>query len=158
MKTFEELLEGLSKHNIDYILVGGLAVDICGFTRATMDVDIIIEISKENIKKLLNCLESFGEGFAKELKPDDFTLEEGCIRIIEEFPLDVFTLIGGNTYQDLLPYTDIFITKKGIKIRYLNADGLINLKKDSVRPKDQLDIQELKKIKLKNKNLKKATD
>jgi hypothetical protein len=49
MKTFEELLEGLSKSNIDYILVGGLAVDICGFSRATVDVDIIVDISKENI-------------------------------------------------------------------------------------------------------------
>ena len=95
MKTFEELLEGLSKSQVDYILIGGLAVDLCGFSRVTMDVDIIVDISKENIMRLLNCLESFGEGSAMELKPEDFTAEEGCIRIIEEFPLDVFTLVNG---------------------------------------------------------------
>ena len=149
MKTFEKLLEGLSKGKIDYILVGGLAVDICGFSRATMDVDILVDIAEENIKKLLNCLESFGKGSARELNPDDFRLEEGSIRIVEEFPLDVFTLIRGKTYQDLLPDSDIFTTEKGIKIRYLNAEGLINLKEGSTRPKDQLDVQELREIRKK---------
>ena len=146
MKTFEELLEGLSKSNIDYILVGGLAVDICGFSRVTMDVDIIVEMSKENIEKLLSCLELFGEGSARELNLEDFPLEEGCIRIVEEFPLDVFTLIRGHTYQVLLPYSDIFVTERDVNIRYLNAEGLIKLKEGSIRPKDQLDVQELRKI------------
>lgn len=146
MKTFEELLEGLTQNNIDYILIGGLAVDICGFSRATMDMDILVKMSEENVKRLLNCLESFGEGSVRELNLEDFTLEEGCIRIVEEFPLDVFTLIKGYTYQDLLPDSDIFITEKGVKIRYLNAEGLIKLKEGSARPKDQLDVQELKKM------------
>ncbi|MBI3358158.1 MAG: hypothetical protein HY201_05850 [Nitrospirae bacterium] len=145
MKTFEELLEGLSQNNIDYILVGGLAVDICGFSRATMDVDIIVEHSKENIQKLLNCLKLFGEGSARELHPEDFSLEEGCIRIVEEFPLDVFTLMRGYTYQNLLPHSAILITERGVNIRYLNVEGLIKLKEGSMRSKDQLDVQELKK-------------
>ena len=51
METFEKLLEGLSKNNVDYILVGGLAVDLCGFSRATMDVDIVVEGSSENIQE-----------------------------------------------------------------------------------------------------------
>jgi hypothetical protein len=147
MQTFEELLEGLSKKNIDYILVGGLAVDICGFSRATMDVDIIVEVSKENIEKLLHCLKLFGEGSAGELNPEDFSLEEGCIRIVEAFPLDVFTLMRGHTYQNLLPHSDIFVTERGVNIRYLNVDGLIELKEGSIRSKDQLDVQELRKIK-----------
>ncbi len=146
MKTFEGLLEGLSQNNIDYILVGGLAVDICGFSRATMDVDILVGGSKENIKKLLKCLLLFGEGSARELTPEDFSLEEGCIRIVEEFPLDVFTLIRGHTYQNLLPQSDLFVTESGVNIRHLNVKGLITLKEGSLRPKDQLDVQELRKI------------
>ena len=147
MKTFEELLEGLSKSNIDYILVGGLAVDLCGFSRATMDVDIIVEASKENIEKLLACLKLFGEGSVSALNLDDFSLEEGCVRIVEEFPLDVFTLMMGQTYQDLLPHSAVLITEKGARIRYLNIDGLMKLKEGSTRLKDQLDVQALKKIK-----------
>ncbi len=148
MKTFEELLEGLSQSNIDYILVGGVAVDICGFSRATLDVDIIVERSKENIQKLLNCLKWFGEGSSRELNPEDFSLEEGCIRIVEEFPLDVFTLMRGQTYQNLFPHSKLFITERGISIRYLNIEGLIKLKEGSMRPKDQLDVQELRRIRM----------
>ncbi len=151
MKTFEELLEDFSQSQINYILVGGLAVDLCGFSRVTEDMDILIERSEENIKKLLGRLVLFGEGAARDLHPDDFTLEEGCIRIVEEFPLDVFTLIKGHSYRDLLSYSDVFITEKGVKIRHLNAEGLIWLKEGSERTKDQWDVLELKKI-MKEKN------
>ncbi|MEK7702601.1 MAG: hypothetical protein AAB317_01385 [Nitrospirota bacterium] len=146
MKTFEELLEGLSKNDVLYILVGGLAVDICGFSRVTLDMDILIERSDKNIKRLLHCLLSFGKGAAKELTIEDFTLEEGAIRVVEEFPVDIFTIMRGDTYEDLLPYSNLMTTEKGISIRYLNAEGLIRLKEGSLRLKDQLDVAALKKI------------
>jgi hypothetical protein len=147
MKTFEELLEELSKGDVDYILVGGLAVDLCGFSRATFDVDLLVEHSEQNIRRLLELLCLFGEGAASELRPEDFTLEEGCIRVIEEFPVDLFTIMKGHTYKDLIPYSECFTTEKGIQIRYLNADGLIRLKEGSLRLKDQLDVEALKNIK-----------
>ena len=147
MKTFASLLEELSQNNVKYILIGGLAVDICGFSRATIDADIIIEPSEENIARMLDCLSKFGNGSSKELSAKDFPIEEGCIRIVEEFPLDVFTLIKEKTYSDLLHYMETFKTDNNIGIPYLNSEGLIYLKEDSLRPKDQLDVQELRKLK-----------
>ena len=119
-------------------------MDLCGFSRSTSDVDILIELTSQNITQLLKCIENFGEGSAKELSEEDFTLEEGCVRIVEDFPLDVFTIMGGHTYQDLISYTKIFETARGVPIRYL---GLILLKSKSHRPKDQIDVTELKKLK-----------
>ena len=116
METFVSLLEELSQSDVSYILIGGLAVDICGFSRATIDVDIVVEPSKDNIAKMLDCLTSFGEGFAKELSVDDFPVEEGCIRIVEDFPIDVFTIVKGKTYSDLLTHTAYFTTDNNIKI------------------------------------------
>ena len=143
--TFEELLADLSRHGVDYILVGGLAVALCGFTRATLDVDILVQADLENIRRLLQCLAHFGEGYARELAPDDFTLEEGSIRIVEEFPVDVFTLMSGHTYEDLLPQTARHRIDD-VEIIYLNAEGLITLKADSLRPQDQIDVQALQDI------------
>jgi hypothetical protein len=101
--TFLELLIHLSLHQVKYILVGGLAVDFCGYSRATHDVDIIIEYSETNINLLLSCLSRFGQGSAKELSYEDFLdLKEGYIRIVEHYPLDIFTVMRGNIYQDLL--------------------------------------------------------
>jgi Nucleotidyltransferase of unknown function (DUF6036) len=146
MKTFEELLAALSQRKINYILVGGLAVDLCGFSRATSDVDILIERTPANLTLLLEVLRNFGEGSAKELSQEDFSIEEGCIRIVEDFPLDVFTLMGGRTYHDMLPFTKVFHTSEGVPITYLNKEGLIMLKSKSHRPKDQIDVVELKKL------------
>ena len=143
--TFLELLTYLSHHQVKYILVGGLAVDFCGYSRATHDVDIIIEYSETNINLLLSCLSHFGQGSAKALSYEDFDLEEGCIRIVEHYPLDIFTVMRGNLYQDLLKYVEID-NIAGTQIAYLNAKGLIELKKESLRYKDQIDVQVLQSL------------
>ena len=143
--TFEDLLADLSQHGVKYLLVGGLAVALCGFVRTTLDVDILIQADEENILRLLERLEHFGEGAARALTPADFTLEEGSIRIVEDFPVDVFTLMSGHTYEDLLPLSSIHQIDQ-VEIVYLNAEGLIKLKSDSLRPQDQLDVQALQEI------------
>ncbi len=89
---------------------------------------------------LLNIYETMG------LTVKDFELEEGCIRIVESFPLDVFTIMRGNIYEQLFEYKKVFRSQNGVKIPYLNQDGLILLKKGSLRPKDQIDVIELRKI------------
>ncbi len=145
MDTFEKLLVGLRRSGVDYILVGGLAVMLCGYTRTTMDVDILVRHNSNNLERMLRALEDFGEGSAQELEVEDFTLEEGAIRVVEDFPLDIFTQMSGHTYEDLLSLTDEHQVR-GVKIHYLNPEGLILLKEDSLRPKDQLDVQALKSI------------
>ncbi len=149
--TFFELLTSLSRNQVKYILVGGLAVDFCGYSRATHDVDIIIEYSETNINLLLSCLSNFGQGSATELSYKDFDLEEGCIRIVEDYPLDIFTIMRGNVYQDLLQYVEIDKIED-TQISYLNANGLIKLKKESLRPKDQIDVQTLQSLLEENTN------
>ena len=145
METYESLLEKLSNKGVKFILVGGLAVDLCGFERATMDVDIIVQRSEENIVALIEALKQFGDGSARELSFNDFDLEEGCVRVIEDFPVDIFTIMKGNTYEDLIKYKVVFKAESGVEIPHLNADGLILLKQESARSKDQIDVNELKK-------------
>jgi hypothetical protein len=94
---------------------------------------------------LLEALKSFGEGSAQELCVGDFSREEGSIRVIEDFPLDIFTIMNGNTYTDLLTHSRIHRVGD-TAIRFLGPTGLILLKENSLRPKDQLDVQMLKQI------------
>jgi hypothetical protein len=138
-------LADLSAAQVDFILVGGVAVALAGYARATEDVDLLVEASPENIQRLLAALEDFGEGHARKLTPGDFALEEGAVRVVEDFPLDLFTQMSGYTYADLLPFTDEHDIR-ATTIRYLDAEGLIRLKKDSLRPKDQLDVQALRAL------------
>jgi hypothetical protein len=46
----------------------------------------------------LDCLAEFGQGFSRELSADDFPLEEGAVRIVEDFTIDIFTLLRSHTY------------------------------------------------------------
>lgn len=77
-----------------------------------------------------------GDGAAAELTPDDLPLEEGAVRLDETLAVDLFTLMSGQTYTDLLPET----------VRFLSAAGRIRLKSASLRPKDRLDAEALRAI------------
>ena len=146
---YEKLLAKLARADVRFVIVGGVAVALNGFVRTTEDVDILIESSADNVTRLLDALGNFGEGHARELSPTDFSDSEGAIRIIEDFPLDVFTVMRGNRYADLLGTTKS--TRIGdVDVRYLSADALIALKRDSQRDQDRIDIYALRSLRAGN--------
>jgi hypothetical protein len=106
-------------------------------------LDILIECSPENVARLLDALSGFGEGHARDLTAADFDEAEGAIRIIEDFPLDVFTVMRGKRYADLIH--SIRRTRiNHIEVQYLNAEALISIKEKSQREKDQIDVSALR--------------
>lgn len=145
ISQFEKLLADLARHGVDFAVVGGLAVILNGYPRLTVDADIIAHNSPENLGKLLGCLRNWGEGWARELSIEDFALEEGAVRVMEEFDLDIFVRMRGKTLDDFrtnLRYLD----SSGTRIPYLSPADLIFLKEGSWREKDQLDVSALKEI------------
>jgi acylphosphatase len=142
---FEKLLVELARAGIDFAVVGGVAVSLNGFVRATDDVDIIVSEASENIRKLIECLSQWGEGWARELKVEDFIPQEGSIRVMENFDLDIFTLMKGMSLEDFQPRLR-YLEAQGVRIPYLAAADLIFLKEGSWREKDQLDVAALKRI------------
>src|SRR6202044_2839890 len=100
---FEKLLAALAGNEIDFAGGGGLAVFFNGYPRLTLDVDILVNDSPGNLRKLLDCLANWGEGWARDLKLEDFTPEPGAIRVMEEFDLDIFTRMGGQPLDYFRP-------------------------------------------------------
>ena len=142
---YEKLLAKLARAEVKFVIVGAVAVALNGFVRTTEDVDILIESSSENVTRLLDELRNFGEGHARQLSPADFTESEGAVRIIEDFPLDVFTIMRGKRYVDLIGSTKS--TRIGnVDVRYLDAEALIALKRDSQRDQDRIDAAALRSI------------
>lgn len=76
---------------------------------------------------------------------EDFVAQEGCIRVMEEFDLDIFTRMKGRSLQDFRPRLQYFATG-GVSIPYLGPQDLITLKEGSWREKDLLDISALRKL------------
>lgn len=142
---FEKLLVALAASKVDFAVVGGLAVIFNGYPRLTLDADILVHDSPDNLRRLLACLEGWGEGWARELKPEDFGAQEGAIRVIEEFDLDIFTRMRGRSLDDFRPRLRHLETS-GVRLPYLAPADLIYLKQDSSRDKDKFDVQALREI------------
>lgn len=145
---FEKLLVRLADHGVQFIVVGGVAVALQGYLRTTEDLDVLVEASRENVTRLLDALSDYGEGFARELTADDFTDDEGAIRVVEESEfcqIDIFTRMTGLYYPDLLPDAGT-LDLSGRSIRYASNASLIRLKSSSVREKDRLDVIALQRL------------
>jgi hypothetical protein len=141
---FARLLVDLSRAEVRYLVVGGVACNLNEYTRATFDVDLLIDADPENVRRMLTVLSRFGEGHGRELRIADFGDEEGAVRLIEDFPVDIFTRMGGRRYADLLPYRRVF--RGDADIPYLDAEGLILLKSGSVREQDRIDVAVLRRL------------
>ena len=142
---YEKLLAKLARAEVKFIIVGGVAVALNGFVRTTEDVDILIEASADNVGRLLDELGDFGEGYARELSPADFSDSEGAIRIIEDFPLAVFTIMRAKRYADLVGATKT-TRIDDVDVRYLNAETLIALKSNSQRDQDRIEVSALRSL------------
>jgi hypothetical protein len=142
---FEKLLAGLARAGVDFAVVDGLAVILNGYPRSTVDADILVQNSPANLRKLLDFLKTWGEGAARELTVEDFNIDQGSIRISEEFDLDVFVIMRGKSLDDFRPNLRHFASDD-VQIAYLSPVDLIFLKEGSWREKDQLDVSAMKEI------------
>jgi len=145
-----QILEGLLKGGIDFILVGGLAAVIQGAPLTTMDVDIIYDKSSENVAKLFAFLKSVDAVYRrlddKVIKPKEKDLlGEGHHLLKTRLgPLDVLAVIEEErTYWDLLDHT-VEIEFREHTLRVLDLKMLIQLKRRSTDQKDKLRLPVLK--------------
>jgi hypothetical protein len=142
---FEKLLVALVASRVDFAVVGGLAVIFNGYPRLTLDADILVHDAPDNLRRLLDCLAGWGEGWARELKVEDFTPQEGAIRVMEEFDLDIFTRMGGYTLDEFRARLR-YLEASGVRIPYLSPADLILLKQGSWREKDKIDVLAMREI------------
>jgi len=144
-EDFEDFVKLLSKYEAEYMVVGGYAMAFHGKPRYTGDLDIWINISEDNAKKLLKVMEDFGMaslGFRKE----DF-LEPGYISQIGQPPLriDILNSIDGVSFEEAYKNRQK-IAEGDLEISFIGLQELIRNKMASGRKQDMQDIREIKKI------------
>jgi hypothetical protein len=138
----------LSKHNVSYIMVGGFATYFNGFERTTNDLDIWLEDTVINRKKLRAVFNDFDHRDMPMIETMQFIPGWSSLNA-GEIELDVMTEmkgLEGLSFQDCLNQASI-ADLNGIKIPFLHINQLILNKKAVNRPKDQIDVIELERIK-----------
>lgn len=58
--AFDELLRHLAEANVDFVVVGGLAVNAWGVVRGTKDVDVVVALDPENLKRIADVAVAAG--------------------------------------------------------------------------------------------------
>ena len=93
-QDFEELLESFNKYGVRYCIVGAYAVAFHARPRYTKDMDILVEPSLENGRKIVEALTAFGVGSLR-LQPEDFAVPGKVIQIgYEPLRVDLLTSIS----------------------------------------------------------------
>lgn len=143
-QDFKDFLQALNRHEVEYVIVGGYAVILHGYTRTTGDLDIWVRKNVDNYTKLVHAFATFG------MPTFDMTKEN----FIENEALDVFTFgvppvcielitnIKGLSFEEAFKNT---IGKEidDIPIKMLSLEDLIKAKRAAGRSKDRDDIEHL---------------
>ncbi len=141
-QDFKEFIQFLNDNQVHYLVVGGYAVAIHGHPRYTKDIDIWIEISRENALKIIKSLEQFGFG-SLGLKMEDFLVPNQVIQL--GYPpnrIDLLTSVDGINFVECYSKR-LEISIDGIMINFIDLENLKKNKKASGRMQDLADIENL---------------
>ncbi len=142
---FKDLLAILAQEDVRYLVVGGYAVIHYAQPRYTKDLDIWLEPSQENAKKVLNAFSIFGISTFG-LKQEDFEVEGTQLNVgMPPVALDFLTSLPGVEFEKAWINRDIS-ELENFPVNYLSKDDLLSAKKSAGRPVDLADIAELESI------------
>jgi hypothetical protein len=145
----------LAAHEVDYLLVGGLAVIAHGYGRTTLDLDILPSPDSANLKRLAEALAELNAvaiGAKQERMPLDLSHPESLA--VGDYFLETkhgaLDLVNGPR-PDIKRYrrlesnsTDVTVTGHAVKV--ISKDDLISMKREAGRPKDLQDIAALTEV------------
>jgi hypothetical protein len=139
---FKDFLRLLNYHNVRYLLVGGYAVGYHGYPRATGDMDIWIELSEPNSKKVAAAFHDFGVP-VEDLSEKIFLEMNKIIRMgVPPVRLEVITSASGVDFNECYSNREV-VEIEGIQINLISLQDLKKNKIAAGRHKDLEDIEHL---------------
>ena len=143
--NYIDMLKCLNRAGVDYIMVGGWAVNLHGYVRATIDLDIWILADQENARKVYSALGEFGAPLV-DVRPEDFATDGTIFQIgVAPCRIDIINKIDGVRYVDASPRA-VAKTIEGVPVRVISREDLIANKRASGRTKDLADAEILEGI------------
>ncbi len=152
------IVRALDSAGVRFLVAGGLAVNAHGYRRFTKDVDLVIQLTGENVKAAFAALATIGYRPLVPLTADQFgdpELRETLIRekgmqVLQfwsdehrETPIDLFV-------RDPFPFDEeysratIKVLAEAGPVRFVSIPALIRMKEEAGRPQDRIDIEYLR--------------
>lgn len=138
-RDYEELLKLLNKHKVRYCIIGAFAVAFYAKPRYTKDLDLFIDPSVDNSKKIVKALNDFGFKSLK-LSAADFRNKGQIIQLgFEPLRVDILTSLKGCSFDRV--WKNRAVGNYGNeKVFIIGIQELIRTKRLSGRPLDKIDL------------------
>jgi predicted nucleotidyltransferase len=159
LRSVETVVKALNEAGVRYIIVGGLAVNAHGFVRMTRDLDLVLQLERDNIILGLNTLMEAGYQMAIPATAEEFAdLETRELWKTEKnmIVLKLWSDIHRRTPIDIFIYEPFeFISETqnlsrmelapGVCAPIVSLQTLLEMKRTANRPQDRIDIEELQR-------------
>ena len=147
LNRLKGVFESFQKHNVKYVVIGGIAVVLYGVPRATFDLDILIESTPNNARRLLDALLEAGMGTASLANVDEILSNEITI-FKDRVRIDVQTSTPGLRFQDAWKRRET-MEYQGQSFYVTSLEDLISSKRAAGR---DVDLEDARLLELPNKN------
>lgn len=156
--TIAELLTTLADADIDFVIVGGLAMQMHGYGRQTYDVDVALAMNAGNLEKFVSLAAELKlvpvipeklESLKNSQQLDRWHVEKGMVAFALRGPGDLVldVLIRPVVVFDDLRENSVIKSFLGRKFKLAGLDDLLLMKRAAARPKDLIDIIAIEKLK-----------
>lgn len=160
LSNLEQIFGALNDAQVNYLVVGGLAVIAHGYVRYTNDLDLVLALDEANVRRAMEALKLLAYKAKVPVDPLEFAnplTRASWVRdkqmvvfqlVSERFkrePIDVFVSEPFDVPSELLACEWLTVGPT-LKIPVVSKRVLLAMKREASRPKDLLDIQYLEKL------------
>lgn len=144
-EDWSEFLRALISHRAKFVLIGGHAVAAWGEPRFTEDLDVFIEVSRENARRVRRALVDFG--FGSVIPDERLFLEKNKVWMLGRKPnrIDILTGIDGVTWKEVWKGR-IAVEFEGGPLFVIGPRELLANKRAAGRPKDLADVDAIERL------------
>lgn len=141
-QDFKEFIESLNDNNVRYLIIGGYAVAFHGYPRYTKDLDVWIQLDRENAANVVKALDQFGFS-SLGLGVGDFLEPDTIIQL--GYPPSRINLVIGIKDMDFdrCYATKISVEIEGVTMHYIDLENLRKNKRSAGRLQDLADLENL---------------
>jgi predicted nucleotidyltransferase len=147
-RDYEEFIAALNAHGVRYLVVGAHAVAFHARPRATKDLDVLIEPTAANARKVLAALRDFFGGAELGYSEQDVTDPRWIIQLgVAPVRIDLMPEIPGFESFETAWRKRVDATFGSVPAHYIGLDELIDAKRAVGRPQDRADLRILERAK-----------
>jgi hypothetical protein len=156
---YEKVFRALQKGKVRYAVAGGVALVLHGVVRFTADLDLIVDLERENLGRFIAIMNDLGYQPRNPVKADEILIPENRAHWKREKNMEVFSFLNQAQpmalidvfIEEKIPFEEIIqdmlvVTAKDVMIPVVSLVHLKKLKKGAGRPQDLADIEALEAL------------